>query len=54
MTTTRTLKDQGFRFIRRGEGVFNWVHPAELKPGDLDCTDMSDDEFEAAVREVQA
>jgi hypothetical protein len=47
------LKDDGFRFVRRGSS-FGWVHPAEVQADDLDCTDMDDDEFENAVREVQA
>lgn len=45
-----TLKDQGFRFLRRMGGTFDWVHPAEKQPTDFDCTDMTDDEFEQAVR----
>lgn len=43
-----TLRDHGFRFIRRGH-LFQWVHPADVRSADLDCTDMSDDEFECAV-----
>ena len=39
-----TLKDEGFRFILRGE-AFNWIHPADVQPGDVDCTDMDDAEF---------
>ena len=42
---------QGFRFIRRG-AEFRWTHPAEMLSTDLDCTDMTDEQFEAAVREV--
>lgn len=41
------LQEQGFRFVLRG-GAGLWVHPAEMKPGDVDCTDMSDAEFDAA------
>lgn len=49
-----TLKDQGFRFMRRANGSFDWVHPAEKQPTDFDCTDMTDDEFADAVRLSQA
>ncbi|GEM_PF-4485914 len=45
-----TLRDQGFRFVNRC-GRFAWVHPAELLEGDVDCTDMSDAEFEKYVIE---
>jgi len=48
-----SLKQQGFKFIRRGNG-FKWCHMNELLASDLDCTDMSDAEFEQAVREVTA
>jgi len=47
------LQQQGFRFVQRG-ATFKWVHQFELLAGDLDCTDMSDEQFEAAVREVAA
>lgn len=46
-----TLRDQGYRFVRRGVR-FDWVHPAEVQRGDLDCTDMGDDEFERVVQEA--
>lgn len=52
---SHTLKDAGFRFIcRRVFGCrpdYKWVHPASLRPGDVDCTDMGDEEF---ARFVQA
>ncbi|MCL4822591.1 MAG: hypothetical protein KJZ57_00105 [Anaerolineales bacterium] len=41
------LQEQGFRFVLR-DGLGAWIHPADKRPGDLDCTDMSDDEFNAA------
>lgn len=49
-----TLADQGFRFIYRPKAVirFNWRHPAEIQPGDTDCTDMTDEEFEAFVESI--
>lgn len=47
-TQRGTLKDQGFRFVKRGD-QFDWVHPLEMLPTDHDCTDMDDAEFEAFV-----
>lgn len=47
-----TLADIGFRFIRRGKD-FNWVHPAEMRTLDIDCTDMSDEDFEREVADAQ-
>ena len=46
-----SLKDQGFRFIYVN-GAFCWLHPAEIQiPADVvDCTDMSDEEFDLFVR----
>jgi hypothetical protein len=43
-----TLRDQGFRFIKRGS-EFKWAHPADVQASDVDCTDMGDDEFAAYV-----
>lgn len=43
-----TLQDQGFRFVCR-DGKFDWTHPAEALPSDVDCTDMDDATFEAFV-----
>jgi len=48
-----SLQKQGFRFVRRGV-EFKWVHKNEVLRSDLDCTDMSDAQFEAAVCEVTA
>ena len=42
------LQEQGFRFVLRGVAGA-WMHPEEMRPGDLDCTDMSDEEFEDAL-----
>lgn len=47
----RTLQDQGFLFMRRASGVYQWVHPLEKRDDDTDCTGMSDDEFERFVGE---
>ncbi len=43
-----TLQQQGFRFVRRGSD-FRWVHPADVLSTDVDCTDMTDERFEAFV-----
>lgn len=45
-----TLREQGFRFTLRvdpvtGERDWNWRHPAEVTDADMDCTDMTDDEY---------
>jgi hypothetical protein len=57
MSTTQytpgTLPAQGYRFVLRN-GVFAWSNdPAHLVDG-LDCTDMSDEEFEHVVSEATA
>lgn len=48
-----TLKDQGFRFCAAPNGTdYRWVHPAEratLFADWIDCTDMSDAQFESFV-----
>lgn len=43
-----TLKQEGFRYVRR-MGKYMWVHPLELRRGDVDCTDMNDTAFERFV-----
>jgi hypothetical protein len=43
-----SLFAQGWRFIFRA-GLFTWHHPADIQPGDVDCTDMTDAEFDAFV-----
>ena len=40
-----SLQDEGFRFTFR-DGVFNWRHPLDIMPGDVDMTDASDEDFE--------
>lgn len=53
---TGTLPAQGLRFLRRN-GVFAWADPVIVgteSPDFLDCTDLSDDEFERVVRETEA
>lgn len=46
------LKDQGWRFVRHVNGRFDWKLPVDVKQDDLDCTDMSDEEFAQAVEEA--
>jgi hypothetical protein len=41
------LQEQGFRFVwRPALRECLWCAPALVQPGDVDCTDMSDREFE--------
>ena len=42
------LDKQGFRFVLRGADYL-WVHPLEVRASDIDCTDMSDEQFEEFV-----
>lgn len=48
-----SLLDLGYRFVIRS-GRADWVHAAEMKPGDVDATDMTDEELTAALREAGA
>lgn len=43
------LSEQGFKLVQRGSD-FTWTHPLELQPRDVDCTSMSDAEFDAYVQ----
>lgn len=45
-----SLQEQGWRFVLRA-GKFGWLHPADVEEGDIDCTEMADDEFESLVIE---
>ncbi len=54
MGKTMSLQELGFRFIHRDGGCKGWTHPAEVLPTDIDCTDMSDAEFTAAVLAQEA
>lgn len=50
------LQEQGFRFILRriGDEVEGyWEHPATIKPGGFDATDLEDDALAAAVYDMQ-
>lgn len=42
------INANGHRFVRRG-AAFGWMHPADMREGDEDCSAMSDAEFEACV-----
>lgn len=46
------LDKRSFRFVFR-LGEFKWVHRAEMRQLDVDCSNMSDKEFEAFVRRVK-
>jgi hypothetical protein len=48
-----TLADAGFKLTHRPDGGWQWRQPHELTPSDTDCTDMNDDDFEAAVRKIE-
>jgi hypothetical protein len=51
-----SLKEQGFRFVLRpldGRIEGRWIHPSEVKPEWLDCTDMEDDVFVSNVDAMQ-
>ena len=43
-----TLQERGFRYIKRGES-FRWMHPSEIVAGDVDCTELTDEQFLAIV-----
>lgn len=43
-----SLKDLGFRYVFQNE-KFSWLHPANINPNSVDCTDMPDAEFELFV-----
>ena len=50
-----SLKDEGFRFIvrKRMDGTVDlacWLETFAVRPGDVDATDMEDDEFERLMR----
>lgn len=42
------LDQNKFRFVFR-DGLYTWSHIHELRASDVDCTDMSDDEFVSFV-----
>jgi len=50
------LQDQGYRFILRpldGRVDGRWMHPSEVKPQWLDCTDMDDARFNREVQKLR-
>ena len=48
-----SLQEKGWRFVLRDEPSreSGWMPPLSMKPGDIDCTDMDDEEFFLAVKE---
>lgn len=47
---------QGFRFVLRvldGRVDGSWLHPTDIKPEWLDCTNMDDNQFADAVYKLQ-
>jgi hypothetical protein len=48
------LQEQGYRFVLRMKGRTSyeakWVHPTDIRPNDQDCTSLSDEEFDEALR----
>lgn len=42
------LDKQGMRYVFRS-GDYRWVHKLEMHAADVDCTDMSDEEFHEFV-----
>lgn len=49
-----TLPQQGFFFVMHKNGKYAWVHPADIREDDIDCTDMGDAEFEQFVQTIDA
>ena len=47
-----SLRTEGFRLVFRYGHTFMWIHPLEVQKTDVDCTDMSDEEYTAFVRKV--
>lgn len=43
------LRSQGYRFVQCADGCFQWRHPLEILATDIDCTNMTDAEFEQYV-----
>lgn len=46
-----SLEAQGWRFVLRA-GRFAWRHPSDIEADDLDCTLMTDEDFERTVRGI--
>lgn len=44
-----SLKEEGFRFMYIGDGEYEWIHETRIEDEFIDCTDMTDDEFDNFV-----
>lgn len=44
------MREQGYRLVYRS-GSITWTHPLEFQPGDIDVTELDDDQFEQFMRE---
>lgn len=53
MKNPTTLRDAGYRFCRRENGAWAWVHPAEVLSTDVDATNLDDGAFERLVAETE-
>lgn len=48
----KNLKEEGFRFGWNGQR-FGWFHPADIDTSEfVDCTDMSDEQFDKFAFEM--
>lgn len=45
-----TLREAGYRFVYRLPRGWFWAHPSDLTGEEIDATELSDNEFEEAVR----
>jgi len=60
VAATAALQADGYRFVHRpsvSPSYFNWVPARSLTDGDVDCTDMTDEQFAhyvASTEEVTA
>lgn len=43
------LKEQNYRFMYLGNGEYEWVHETRIEKDFIDCTDMTDNEFDDFV-----
>lgn len=46
-----SLRSAGRRIVRRKSGGFAWRTANDVRPGDVDCTDMTAEEFAQQVKE---
>jgi hypothetical protein len=47
---SKSLEARGFRFIYTN-GLWSWAHPLLVGPRDVDCTAMTDEDFDRFVEE---